>query len=221
MRGMKRPQQTNEESAKEEDILTATGNRVKNNLRFLRKEFFRKAGYSTIEMGVAIGSNSDKIQRIEASLKGTIQSFIVLLWFYHKQGFSLDDLLTKDFEQAPPSFVRMTIEERRLIKVDEAEQQQVCELLRSNLNFLRKQVLRGSRFTTDNLVEVTGIASEKLLRIEKRLQGKIISIVALLNYYIHEGLQLHELMASDLREDNRALSEVKTQMHLMDRFMGD
>lgn len=179
---------------------TAVYDRVKANLRYLRIDILRKAGYTTLDLAAAIGSNSDKIKRMEADLKGTVQSFIILLLFYSKLGLNLNELFAKDFKQEQPALRDLTPEERRMILVTTEEQDLVAWLFCRNLTYLRKTILKSSKMTTDMLAATTELAVEQIQRMEKDCKGKISSAVALLHYYVRRGFQVSAILSSDLCE---------------------
>ena len=172
--------------------------RVKKNLRYLRKEVFYQAGFATLEIALVVDSSSTKLKRIEDDLKGTIDSFIVLLNFYGRAGIDLNSFFSEDLRERHQVGGGTGTDGAYVLGDPIAESS--AATFYKNIAYLRRGFLKGNGISTNRIAEITGVEAEKILRIEKGGKGKIDTAISLIYYYIRKGFHVSTLITSDLSE---------------------
>lgn len=170
--------------------------RVKKNLRYLRKEVLYQQGFSTLDIARVLNSSSNNLKRIEDDLRGTIDAFIVLLNFYGRAGVDLNHFFLTDLWEGDHSGHGVGGER----KYELGTQLEVTSaaMFYKNIQYVRKGFLKGAGVTTKHLEDITGVDAVKILGVEKGGKGRITTAVSLIHYYIRKGFQINTMLTSDL-----------------------
>ena len=172
--------------------------RVKKNLRYLRKEVFYQQGFSTLDIAHVLGSSSTNLKRIEDDLRGTIDAFIVLLNFYGRAGVDLNHLFLADLWEG--NHTGNGVGGENVYELGVPLEVASAAIFYKNLQYVRKGFLKGAGVTTKDIEDRIGVEAVKILGVEKGGKGRIGTAVSLIYYYIRKGLQINTMITSDLSE---------------------